>query len=62
MGKIIKTYEAKSGEVTITQYGDGSRTEYLVKHSNDDLHFASTWFMRNQKTDAIAHAQFLARY
>ena len=55
MESIIRTYQARTGIVTITYYGDVR--EYLVSHSNKALQ-AHHWY--KDKTEAIRHAQFLA--
>ena len=57
MSKVIKSYSAKRGEVTVTEYIMGTHYEYHVKYSAYS-HLFSAWF--NNKKDAIVHAQFVA--
>lgn len=57
MPQVIKKYNAKHGEVTITEYKVSNHSEYHVKYSAYP-HIFSAWF--NSKRDAIVHAQFVA--
>lgn len=60
--KIIKRYEAKSGEVTVTQYINNGRYTYRAKHSNNDLHLSNFFEGEWNKSEAIKCAQFWTRY
>ena len=54
---IIKRYQGKLGEVTITVYEDDQNNkEFRVAHSG--IPEAGGWY--KEKREAIVHAQFLA--
>ena len=64
MVKVIKTYEAKYGTIRVTEYSgedtENGKEEYLVEHDGAKFKPAYTYAWYRWKTDAIAHAQFLA--
>lgn len=56
MATIIRQYEGKLGQVTVTRYEEGGNTEYRVAHTLEAI--SPSWFL--DKRDAVVHAQFLA--
>ena len=54
--KPIKTYQAKTGIVTVTYFVEDD--EYNVRHIN--RMYGSYW--TKDRTEAIKHAQFLSRF
>lgn len=54
--QIIKRYEAKSGEVTVTQYINNGCYAYRVKRSNNDLHLSDFFEGEWNKTEVIKYA------